>query len=1502
VGFLEDAFAEIAAVEALELKRQQATARARSISVANAAKVNDIADRHPFMQPGILLGLARVNPFVGDDVIQRFSDLSTRRYLRDHPGGAQYGDRVNGPAIGGYPHGWSTNQFNRTRVGGGPKLSEDEIESRVQAIAGPNGWDEERTENYRQQLRGQGEVQYLPKPTERPSGGGGLIEATQALTGTAPTTSQRLMQTGGPAEGLGQDVVRGAAVALDAPVQEVQGQVRNLYALAPGGAAPQSFIEPQSDLGVLLTSDLNLDDAGSGFFVDPESEVAQERRRREAKRGQIEGHNVTLGRWVADWFTPFAADTKPWMMLSGMVDLGVQVAGDPTTYVLGGAGKAVAGRKLIANPALYEKAGLWSGVRRAIAGPDAYRLLDSEDGAKAVSWLTGETDPYRVFRGLNRKVNLDLATELADTRTLDETRTVLRRELGKGGLREVDTIRNAGFGNDPLTGARRLSTGARHGRPADMPIRSPIDVHDKDVVGSQVEKILYNMKATDDEVSRHVSKVARSKNPVELNAAIRGAFRDADGILARAGVDDPRWRDELTRLHKEATETGSQTWFDSATAQRQSFDGINVGGEVQWDASAHLYNELAPRWMSFPDARMARRAVSDHKRIMKAISVQSGARKGQLRLPLAAAEAIQNEIWKPFTLVTRIAWPVRVIGEEQVRMAAAGYDSMFNHPISFLAHTIGRKQSGALLDDFGEADAFKSAMSQTHGGWVDRAVSFGDKHVYTKGRLDVQGYSRAWGAEVTRLANDPVAKYVANADSLDDAKTWFTRGAGNKFRGGLAQAMPGKFDTLDQADEYIGSIARRIRQHTGGHTDLLEAVRTGKFRGKSLSDGVNIDRKFVDQLDGLVDEYGPEKIIGDRYASVFGGGEGLERLVQSWDRGVDKMFGWLMTNPTNKLSRSPTFRQAYWREAERLIGFADEPTKQAIIARAGEAQVGSRAVRRMGRARAAGDLTIDDVDFLAKGHALDETKGLLYDLTRKSRTADAMRVVFPFAEAWKEVITTWFGRNGLVWKNPKTIRRFQQLMQGAQGEELGEFMGAPDGEGFFWTNAFGEEVFIWPGSQLLTDKLLGAPMPLTGRVQGLSMFGTIMPGLGPVAQVPVGWLAQNKPGPEALKNIMAEALSFKVGPFGTVQEQILPFGSVGAEDQAEVFSAWNYMPPWVKTAGQAMTEGDINGKQWNTAVMEVAGALYAQGGYGDSVEERNRLLDDAAKRARGFYVIKALAAVAAPAAPDREWMLETNSGEVIRAAVLAKELRAMRDEDFQTADARFLEKYGPDVMAVLSTPMTTSSIYNVPTTQEGVDWVMEHPGIEDDLPNTFGFFAPEGGNENFQLYNANFRKGAAIRLDPRTWIKLLGDTKGNVEYAKVIDALGDEADTEAGRAYARMRREEIWDEFPAWRDEGGTLNKSPGRNVVEELYAAVRNPATRDTDAGRGLAQYLEARDVAVAHAEEQGRAWPSTAQDLLPVRLYLHDRAQEIIGDHPGFKPIYDFILSRETEELEEQ
>lgn len=1518
---IEDFFAEVRAVESWQARRQQARAKASAWSPQQAANLALAARMYPDLRPGALLALGKGNYRADHPLVQQVAELSAKLNLHDHPNGVRYGQQAVNPAMNRTALRNDAARYMQqqaTRRAGliaPTEISDDELESRVAQFTerlrkpvaegyptGISESDRKRIDQYRRELereRVSFSKRRAPQQDSEDSGGG-LLSDIQKATGTTPTAGQRVM-TAGPSE-LAEEAInvlpRSTFMALDAPIQEAQGQVRNLYALAHGD--PKPFWEPQSDLGVTLTSGIT--DSGSGFFVDPESEVAAERRRREAERGQIGGHNVTLGRWAVDALTPFDPDTKPALILSGLVDAGVQIVADPSAIGLGKVGKARQAKALFAAPDAEQAAGVWKGLRWAVNPTDAGRWLDSDTGQDVLRVLAAERSPAAIWQTTNRKMPMDLARRLADEApTPEDVRAILEPELG-GTIRRVGTV-------DALAGGTAKANPMRV-----MPTRGRIDAHDKDIVAWELDAQMRNAGATQQQTHAVIDKVARARGPVELNAAIRGALDDdINGLLTVAGITDPKLRGRLVRLHANTHKEAQDTFRAQITEQTPTYRELTVNGDPVLDSGAHLWNELAPQHLSLPDARAIRRNVAKYPNILgkdPAKWMLVNPKTGKARWPTLALEAVVNDVWKPMQLI-RAAWTVRVIGEEQLRMAAAGYDSMFKHPGSFIAHRIGKKghiaPGGGLID---EANELKAAKSIGHGGWADHAtVPTGIKTTYHKSDIHNQDrFVDSWASELGRLAHDPVAGQVARSDSMDEAFEWFTRGGGNKFRGDLAAAHPGRFDSLDQARAYLETVQQRIDAVTGRNGDLLDAVKRGKVGDQDLLTGTSLNRKAVNRLESYLDEFAPEQIIGEEVVAVPTDSKG--EFLRRMDAFTDAAFTHLMTNRTNNLSRVPTFKQAAWREAERLIPFSTPEAKERIIANARQANLGSRALRRMERATAAGELSADEVDLLAKAHGLDETKNLLYDLSRRGRFMDASRLIFPFGEAWSEMVTRWLGTpskgftDGLIANNPKTIRRFQQGIQGARGEDFGEVMGAPEGKGFFWKNEFGEEVFVYPGSGFLTEKLIGVPIPLTGRVQGLNMFGSLVPGFGPAVQIPTGWLLANKPGPEWLKSALGDLEMLDLGPLGTVEEALLPFGSAGQADQAELFSLTTYMPPYMKTAVDFMLKGDVGEKAWGDSVMGYAAYLRSTGNYGNSKADAQQLLEDAEKGARWFYLVKALGQGTLPASPAADWQVVTKDDKTVRLRALAEEYAKLRDDDFETADQKFLETYGEDVLAAIQ-PKSKSAEYGLPTTKDGAQWVLEHPGVEDDLPHTYGFFAPTSGEFDYSLYERQLREGDRVQLDADVWLRLMNQTKAFIALEDAKEQIKGHEGTDAAREFMADTKAYLSDEYPGWEDSSGLPSRPELDVMVRELNEAVTHKDIKGTDAGKGLALYLEGRRQVLewAEAEDHRRSdgLLSTAADVEEGHVYLRDLADYAIKQHPGFESLWDVVLSREIEEVED-
>ena len=137
----------------------------------------------------------------------------------------------------------------------------------------------------------------------------------------------------------------------------------------------------------------------------------------------------------------------------------------------------------------------------------------------------------------------------------------------------------------------------------------------------------------------------------------------------------------------------------------------------------------------------------------------------------------------------------------------------------------------------------------------------------------------------------------------------------------------------------------------------------------------------------------------------------------------------------------------------------------------------------------------------AKFGAIEDTKKLFYDLSNKSNVADSLKFIFPFGDAWWEVLSRWGtlmnpARSG--GQSLRNARRLQVTTNAAQQS------------GFISTNEYGEEVFNVYGFGSLANNFIpnSANINLAGKMNINSLMfidptarGVGLPGVSPAVQV-----------------------------------------------------------------------------------------------------------------------------------------------------------------------------------------------------------------------------------------------------------------------------------------------------------------------------------------------------------------------------------------------------------------
>jgi hypothetical protein len=1356
------------------------------------------------------------------------------------------------------------------------------------------------------------------------------INRTAELAKEGARKEAGVFSTYDPGGTLIANPLRALGIVADAPIQEAQGLVRNVRAALHG----EDFdFGSQSDLGIILPKLIRGDhvDVGNGILVDPDASVARERRQREADRGQIGGHNVTLGRWMADVVSE--PDTKPFQLMSGLVDATVQVY-DPTAYALGKAGDiGVAMRTFQPD----ESAGTFRSFRQFFHGPTAERFLDRN--TDLVQWLADTDDPFDIAKRTNFKLDPEITGTLANIPDTHNVRRYLTATVERGRIRRTTDVKGNitqrivhswRDTNDTL----RPSYTPRTVRMFQTMPGQTIDLDRPEEVARNLINVLHNAHAPEADLRTAYNAVARATTKNGLRDAVAGVFSAHDGPIANMlrsyGVQNDEVISYLTRLNQDTYNEDLRGLIDETGADVPTWEHMNVNGTATRVTGPHLPMEHISRYMHLPDQRAIRRLTTKYKFLTAAntadylpvlgpirravgaepsLSLDKMRAPGAPRLPLAFTDYIMSDVLKPAWLL-RLAWPIRVVGEEQLRMSTAGMDSAFSgHPLSWLAMVIGNKDSRLAraldavtpglkpkntLDPAGVAmeqlEELQQVTYRAHSSWLDGpgVVRTNMPTVYNKLRPDeVADFRRSWADEIALLNYEPVSNKVANTTDLEDAVDWMYAGPGRRYRRELMEAHPGNLVTRDQVRTYIQSVSDRIHRVTGGNADLLEVVRTGRYGpDKSIFAGAapRMNPQFSRHLSGYISA-APTKIRGFAYSRTS-----LNKTFQhDWNMVLDRMMGVLMGTPTSTLSRAPSFKQYLWQRTGDLMPWMDSAAQADVMANARKANLSGRQIKylehQMGRGT--GKLSLVEANDLAKGYALDDTKGLLYDISQKGQISDILRNFIPFAEAWREVIGRW--TQLMFQKGGKPLRRAQQILQGARGEDLGAFLGNPQDQGFFHENEFGEQVFAWPGSQWLMDhetnipgspfNLPGMPVPLTGRVQGLNMFGSIFPSLGPVAQIPVAWFLQDKP------------------QYDWWRDQLLPFGGPGAEETSDIFELRDYLPGYLKTAVDWVTEGGTDDRIYNSSVMYVASYLHSTGEYGNSIEEQQRLMEDAKDKARDLYAIRAIGQFILPSSPSASYLIEDKSGNLLSQRILSEEFYNELDKtgDYQETVDWYLGKYGTEAIGAI-VPHSRSVIPNIPTSLEGAQWVASHSGIKERHPLVYGMFAPKG-DFDITTYLRNFISEERDAITPEQWQAIRDNTLGNYYYQNELSKLGDNATspTDEQTIWLRGRRGAILEAFPSWGNETGLDTRPETELLVRELYRAAEDPEILRTQAGKGLRDYLGYRDKAQDAAETAGLASFRDSERLAQTRRWLESKAAQIIERYPEFEQMYEWVFSRE-------
>jgi uncharacterized protein YpmS len=914
-----------------------------------------------------------------------------------------------------------------------------------------------------------------------------------------------------------------------------------------------------------------------------------------------------------------------------------------------------------------------------------------------------------------------------------------------------------------------------------------------------------------------------------------------------------------------------------------------------------------------------------------------------------------GQVFKPIVLL-RPAWTVRVIAEEQVRAIANGALGVLDHPIGLLAKLFDDNiavRGSYTKEGWLDTPAFRAGISESTTGdtrtlkaMKRQSVQSNIKYQNIGKKENITKWKEGQYRVVQNYFNSILAKEIASIElsknkteavqqlltklkkkgQLRDAMLSLTSGTHNPYRvlRGADGLAPSEYD--DVLKSFIKTLRLDMKKSLSYNEknvsrELYQAIQLGKFKIDNVEYNLNVAAKagikqseFNGLLNGKIKGLEAEKLqkkvdiankeVLEAYSKKFGGTlpDRVDYKVppltdaKGLDRFVEGAFKFFMTTPTNTLSRIPVFKSVYWKKSQELIPISSEKVKQKIITGAKKANLNKSTIKKMEKTASGGASGIDDpqlIENLAKAVGVESVKTLLYDITQTRRFWEASRWLFPFGNAWQEVLTTWLG----IFKNqPQVLARGATIWDGAaQDNDTLD----PAGKGFFYTNPINNKVmFNYPGSDIFnnwmfkdaqseTDVRVNLPV----YAQSVNIAGTMLPGFGPTVQIPAAFLFKNFPEESFITRIL----------FGE-------FGVPDLKDRSKIGKNLGVVPAWLdKFITLATNQGENSQGAFGNTVIDTYKALLYSGQINDSTEELSKEgMDKAVVAAKRVFLYRAVSQLLGPAGVATPiYELTDKNMDFFAFETLSDEYRTIKaanNFDDVLATQEFINKYGINPLPL--TVSKTVSIEPYPTTVEGANWLKQNKELYEKYPLVAMFLepAPVYAEFSFDAYKKALLIGKREYRKPDQWQvaknKLLGSV-ALAEYERSINIIGN--NKEEAKALRNAKKKELEQIYWGYGQPGivGSPNKPTIDMQITQLQKMMLDPSVQKYPSIQAAILYMEQRQKIIngfVNAGLSETVWKTSAK-YAGVRAALRNEAYKIIQDIPQFGPLFDTLLSREIE-----
>ena len=763
---------------------------------------------------------------------------------------------------------------------------------------------------------------------------------------------------------------------------------QNVPEFTTGTGKPSAILWDQTLLGAMTQ---NPDLIGTGYFPSKEIMAIQGEAAREA-RGTIDGKAANPGRVLANVVTQ--PGSVEYNILSGLIDIGVSLAVPSFP-----GGKAVAqGAKVGAEAVLPLRtlAGLTRAESAMIIPSKVSDFLSSSSGRSVIKRIVkiGSVDEaMEIFPTANAK----FWQEVTDAKDVASVQNLLNDTLGLGdvtrgvGPRSIDDVNISRWDTVkremPYFGTQKESKVAR--LIADMPGQHVVIAggSDREVAKSikNVKNYLRAIKMDEADRVKYVNLLTRALN--ESDGSVRNVVKEIEQISIAAfkkmGVNDTLNK-ELHLGWVGFKEIVDDTLYGAIDDLGTSADfGGNftfvtdVGSVITANQplnTAIVQSEALKHAIFLADPRQVRRIASQKNPLSWITTKQSvtrGDKFGKLRFPLAAVESLQNDLWRPMTLMTG-GYVFRNMSDSLLRQSfAPNIQTGIFHPLELIQVAMFKRYKGDILGISFKGDPEDLIRTGQHELAEAAGVSMREMNAPTNilsreqktgvwSRFDpdngIEAYSKSIAAEMALLHGDEAMKIAALGKTApgksitDTILDWVsTTPEGKKYirimqniwtnrkiidpatnlpvRGSATFIDKAGNINLKEVREYIESVTLgRLAASTGNDPRLLEIVATGKWTN---AEGEAIDallKHRTGEIKGYSDEFLNEintivkdpnikltKFYKAQVTVTTKKQDGrLAPIVNGMDKAVDIFFSSLYPKRELFLNRSPVFRQQYF--------------------------------------------------------------------------------------------------------------------------------------------------------------------------------------------------------------------------------------------------------------------------------------------------------------------------------------------------------------------------------------------------------------------------------------------------------------------------------------------------------------------------------------------------------------------------------------------------------------